>query len=143
MNSEHTLNPTGGVLSRRVIEQPASNLRLLERILSNENIDEAWKRVRANKGAPGIDGITVEEFPDAFRDLWPDIRASILTGEYTPTPVLRVEIPKPDGSHRPLEECGFLVGYGCVTGNSGGTSVPKSATSSSLVHPKDRPYSHH
>ncbi|MBT8763178.1 group II intron reverse transcriptase/maturase [Desulfohalobiaceae bacterium Ax17] len=102
MSSEHTLNPTGGVLSRRVMEEPASNLRLLERILSNENIGEAWKRVRANKGAPGIDGITVEEFPDAFRDLWPDIRASILTGEYTPSPVLRVEIPKPDSSCRPL-----------------------------------------
>jgi len=102
MNSEHTLNPTGGVLSRRVMEEPASNLRLLERILSRENIGKAWKRVRANKGAPGIDGITVEEFPDAFRDLWPDIRASILAGEYTPSPVLRVEIPKPDGSRRPL-----------------------------------------
>jgi RNA-directed DNA polymerase len=102
MSSEHTLNPTGEVLFRRVVEEPPSSLQLLERILSPENISEAWKRVRANKGAPGIDGVTVEEFPDAFRGPWQEICATILAGEYTPSPVLRVEIPKPDGSHRPL-----------------------------------------
>lgn len=102
MSSEHTVNPTGGVLSRRVVEEPSSSLQLLERILSPENIGEAWKRVRANKGAPGIDGVTVEEFPDAFRNLWSEIRARVFAGKYIPSPVLRVEIPKPDGSRRPL-----------------------------------------
>ena len=102
MNSEHTLNPTGGVLNRRYMEEPTSSLNLLECILSNDNIKEAWKQVRTNKGAPGIDGITVEEFPYAFRECWSDIRSSILAGKYKPSPVLRVEIPKPDGNLRPL-----------------------------------------
>ena len=102
MSSEHTMNPTGGVLSRRVMEEPPSQPQLLERILSNENIGKAWKRVRANKGAPGIDGVTVENFPDSFRALWPEIRAALFAGKYNPSPVLRVEIPKPDGSSRPL-----------------------------------------
>ena len=84
------------------MEEPASSLNLLECILSNDNIKEAWKQVRTNKGAPGIDGITVEEFPYAFRECWSDIRSSILAGKYKPSPVLRVEIPKPDGNLRPL-----------------------------------------
>ena len=102
MSSEHTMNPPGGVLSRRVMENPPSNLQLLEHILSPKNVGEAWKRVHANKGAPGIDGITVDEFPGAFRERWVEICATILTGKYNPSPVLRVEIPKPDGSRRPL-----------------------------------------
>jgi RNA-directed DNA polymerase len=84
------------------MEEPTSSLNLLECILSNDNIKEAWKQVRTNKGAPGIDGITVEEFPYAFRECWSDIRSSILAGKYKPSPVLRVEIPKPDGNLRPL-----------------------------------------
>jgi RNA-directed DNA polymerase len=56
----------------------------------------------ANKGAPGVDGITIEEFPDKTRPLWGDIRASLATGSYQPKPVLRVEIPKPTGGTRPL-----------------------------------------
>ncbi|MFH2122094.1 MAG: hypothetical protein ABIJ50_01220 [Pseudomonadota bacterium] len=59
MSSEHTMNPTGGVLSRRVMEEAPSQSQLLERILSNENIGKAWMRVRANKGAPGIDARTL------------------------------------------------------------------------------------
>ena len=102
MGSEHTLNPTGGVLSRRGAEEPASSHQLLEHILSPENIGEAWKRVRANKGAPGIDGVTVDAFPDAFRKRWAEICSTIYAGIYNPSPVLRVEIPKPDGSLRPL-----------------------------------------
>ena len=102
MSSGHTLNPTGGVLFRRGVEEPASTFQLLECILSSENIGEAWKRVRANKGAPGIDGITVDTFPDAFRERWEEICSTIFAGKYSPSPVLRVEIPKPDGSLRPL-----------------------------------------
>ncbi len=58
--------------------------------------------MRANKGAPGIDGVTVELFPDTFRQLWPKIRSDLFEGTYVPSPVLRVEIPKADGSIRPL-----------------------------------------
>ncbi|MBU1543650.1 MAG: hypothetical protein KKE62_12490, partial [Proteobacteria bacterium] len=61
--------------------------RKLERILSAENVRQAWKQVRANKGAPGIDAVTVDEFPDAFRKLWPKIRSDLLEGTYVPSPV--------------------------------------------------------
>ena len=102
MSLVRTVNPNGGVLYRRVVEEPFSNDHLLERILSAENVRRAWKQVRANKGAPGIDGVTVEQFPDTFRELWPKIRSNLFEGTYAPSPVLRVEIPKPDGSKRPL-----------------------------------------
>ncbi|MCG8638953.1 MAG: group II intron reverse transcriptase/maturase [Desulfobacterales bacterium] len=96
------VNPNGGVEYKRVMKEPISNDHLLERILSADNIRQAWKQVKANKGAPGIDGVTVDEFPDAFRELWPKIRTDLFEGTYVPSPVLRTEIPKPDGSKRPL-----------------------------------------
>jgi len=99
---ERMVNPNGGVVYRRVVEEQFSNNQLLERILSTENIGLAWKRVRANKGASGIDGITIDEFPFTFRECWPEIRSAILEGSYIPSPVQRVEIPKQDGSTRPL-----------------------------------------
>lgn len=95
-------NPIGGMPMERVIDQPTPEQHLLEQILSRENMELAWKRVRANKGAPGIDGVTIDEFPDQTRPLWGDIRASLATGSYQPKPVLRVEIPKPTGGTRPL-----------------------------------------
>ena len=58
--------------------------------------------MRANKGASGVDGVTIEQFPDRTRPLWADIRASLATDTYQPKPVLRVEIPKPTGGTRPL-----------------------------------------
>jgi RNA-directed DNA polymerase len=75
---------------------------MMERILAPENLAEAWKRVKANKGAPGIDGMTVEAFPAFCREHWPRIRQAIEDGTYSPAPVRRVFIPKPDGSQRPL-----------------------------------------
>ena len=58
--------------------------------------------MRANRGAAGVDGISTKEFPDTFRSRWHEIRSTILEGRYIPSPVLRVEIPKPDGNLRPL-----------------------------------------
>ena len=55
---------------RRVVEKQFSNDQLPERILSTENVREAWRQVRANKGAPGTDGVTVEDFPLTFRECW-------------------------------------------------------------------------
>lgn len=95
-------NPTGGMPVERVIDRPTPEEHLLERILATENMDLAWKRVRANKGAPGVDGVAIDAFPERFRPLWGDIRASLATGTYQPQPVLRVEIPKPTGGTRPL-----------------------------------------
>lgn len=75
---------------------------MMERILAPENLTEAWKRVKANKGAPGIDGRTVEAFPDFHREHWRRIRQALIEGTYSPAPVRRVFIPKPDGNQRPL-----------------------------------------
>jgi RNA-directed DNA polymerase len=86
----------------RVVESFDPNERLLERILSKDNLEKAWKRVKANHGAPGVDGISIEQFPDHTRPLWAGIRESLLAGTYQPSPVRRVEIPKATGGTRPL-----------------------------------------
>lgn len=96
------MNPYGGVRTGRVVEPFDPNERLLERILSKENLETAWKRVKANHGAPGVDGTTIEQFPDHTRPFWAGIRQSLLTGTYQPWPVKRVEIPKATGGTRPL-----------------------------------------
>ena len=75
---------------------------LLERILSRENLNKAYKRVRANKGAPGIDGMTVEDALPWFRQHRKELLDSIQAGKYKPQPVRRKEIPKPDGGVREL-----------------------------------------
>ena len=75
---------------------------MIEEILEPENLSAAWKRVKRNKGAPGIDGMTVEDFPAFAREHWPRIATAIREGNYRPAPVRRVWIPKPDGTKRPL-----------------------------------------
>lgn len=70
----------------------------IERVVSNYNIQEATKAVIRNKGAPGVDGITTEEIKGMLEKLWPKIKQEILEGKYRPSPVRRVEIPKPDGN---------------------------------------------
>jgi RNA-directed DNA polymerase len=75
---------------------------LLERVVDADNMHLAWKQVRRNKGAPGIDGRTIEETKAFLRTGWPDIRERLLEGTYKPQPVLRVEIPKPGGGVRKL-----------------------------------------
>jgi RNA-directed DNA polymerase len=85
-----------------VMESPDPNEHLLERIFSRENMPKAWKRVKANKGAPGIDGLSIEEFPEFARENWDNIRESLLAGTYQPLAVRRVEIPKATGGTRPL-----------------------------------------
>ena len=75
---------------------------MIEEILEPENLAQAWKRVKANRGAPGIDGMTVEDFPAFAREHWPRIASAIREGNYRPAPVRRVWIPKPDGTERPL-----------------------------------------
>jgi RNA-directed DNA polymerase len=75
---------------------------LLSRVLERGNMQRALKQVRRNKGAPGIDGMTVDDLPDYLRRHWPAIRAQLLSGSYRPRAVRRVEIPKPDGKTRCL-----------------------------------------
>jgi len=61
--SEETSNPSGGVCHRRGPAQPALHDNLMERVLDRANLQRAWKQVKANRGAPGIDGMTVDDFP--------------------------------------------------------------------------------
>lgn len=75
---------------------------LLEKILSKDNMNTAYKRVRANKGVGGVDGVTVEELGDHIKENWDSIRNQIRSREYKPQPVRRVEIPKPNGGVRKL-----------------------------------------
>jgi len=65
-------------------------------------MERAWKNVRSNRGAPGPDGITVDEFPEWFRPRWEELRQQLLEGTYHPGPARRVSIPKPDGGERHL-----------------------------------------
>jgi RNA-directed DNA polymerase len=78
-------------------ENPASTHQLMEEICERENLKQALQQVKANKGSPGIDGMTVEELPDYLEQHWPVIRDQLLNGTYEPKPVRRVEIEKPDG----------------------------------------------
>ena len=75
---------------------------MLERILSNENIERAYKKVYANKGAGGVDGVTTKELAEYMQANWSSIKEQIRTRTYKPQPVLRVEIPKPNGGVRKL-----------------------------------------
>jgi group II intron reverse transcriptase/maturase len=75
---------------------------LLAQVLERANLQRALKQVRRNKGASGIDGMTVDALPEYLRRHWPDIRAQLEAGSYRPQPVRRVDIPKPDGRTRPL-----------------------------------------
>jgi RNA-directed DNA polymerase len=83
-------------------ESPASTNRLMEAVCERENLKEALRRVRANKGSAGVDGMTVGSITDYLKQHWPAIREQLLNGTYEPKPVRRVEIPKPDGGVRKL-----------------------------------------
>jgi len=84
--------------------QPASipPSTLLGCVLECRNLQRALKQVRQNQGAPGIDGMTVDELPAYLRHHWPAIRAQLVAGSYRPQPVRRVVIPKPGGGQRQL-----------------------------------------
>ena len=74
----------------------------MEAVLQPGNLKKALARVRRNRGAPGVDGMTVEELGAHLKDHWPEIRSRLLAGTYAPQPVRRVEIPKASGGVRPL-----------------------------------------
>jgi RNA-directed DNA polymerase len=75
---------------------------LLQAVLTRENLKQAFKRVRANKGAAGVDGLDITQTALHLATAWPVIREQLLSGAYRPSPVRRVMIPKPDGSQREL-----------------------------------------
>src|SRR5712671_6369132 len=89
-------------VAKPISESPASAEQLMEEVCDRENLVRAWKRVRQNKGGPGVDGMTIDDAKDYLREHWPSIRSQLLAGTYQPQPVKRVEIPKPDGGVRKL-----------------------------------------
>ncbi|MFM7219510.1 MAG: group II intron reverse transcriptase/maturase [Nodosilinea sp.] len=95
-NSDPLLNPEGGGGVWRADIEPALD-NLMMRILERDNVQRAWKRVKSNKGAPGSDGMTLEDFPAYAREHWSEIRQSLVDGSYLPCPVRQVVIPKPQG----------------------------------------------
>jgi RNA-directed DNA polymerase len=88
--------------ARNETENPASTNRWMEAVCERENLKAALQRVKANKGSPGVDGMTVGGIKDYLKEHWPAIREQLLNGTYEPKPVRRVEIPKPDGGVRKL-----------------------------------------
>ena len=74
----------------------------MEDVLERENLKYALSQVKANKGGPGIDNMSVDDVTDYLCQHWPEIRSELLSGTYRPQPVKRVEIPKPGGSMRKL-----------------------------------------
>ena len=83
-------------------ERDSAQPELLEKILDRNNQNRAFKRVKANKGAPGVDGMTIDETLQWLREHSHELVNRIHRGRYTPKPVRRVEIPKPDGGVRKL-----------------------------------------
>lgn len=95
--------PTGNDVTQRRDLKPAFSHDLFEQVLQKSNLLAAWKRVRANKGAAGIDGMTIDEFSAwAKSGEWKQVVTELETGRYRPSPVRRVEIDKPDGGTRQL-----------------------------------------
>ena len=90
------------LMAKPAPESPALAEQLMEEVCDRGNLERAWKRVRSNKGSPGVDGMTIDAAKDYLREHWPNIRAQLLEGSYQPQPVKRVEIPKPDGGIRKL-----------------------------------------
>src|ERR1700680_2296569 len=101
-------SPVGGhqgaepLVAKPAPESPALTEQLMEEVCDRENLQSAWKRVRRNKGSPGVDGMTIDDAKDYLREHWPSIRSQLLDGTYQPQPVKRVEIPKPGGGIRKL-----------------------------------------
>jgi RNA-directed DNA polymerase len=93
---------TESFTAKRQTESPAIGEQLMEEVCERENCKQALARVKANKGSPGVDGMTVHGLPGYLQQHWPAIREQLLNGTYEPQPVKRVEIPKPDGGVRQL-----------------------------------------
>ena len=97
-----SMEGTESFAAKRGTESPAIGEQWMEEVCERENCKQALKRVKANKGSPGVDRMTVQQLPEYLKEHWPAIREQLLRGTYKPQPVKRVEIPKPDGGVRKL-----------------------------------------
>jgi len=110
----------------------------MEAVVERGNMQTAWKRVKGNKGAAGVDGMTVEALPAYLREHWPRIKAELLAGRYAPSPVRLVEIPKPGGGLRPLgiptvldrliQQAGYGASCEASSGGNGNALIPVPGT---------------
>lgn len=97
--------PQGGQSCTAAMEKPALDSLsedLMEQIVDPASMERAWRKVKANRGAPGPDGITLKQFPKHFRTIWPELRQQLLDGTYRPQAARRKTIEKPDGGERLL-----------------------------------------
>ena len=106
-NSAEHEGYAGALIDKRIEENNITNADrgvdgLLERIVEAGNLNRAYKRVKRNKGAGGVDGMKVDELLQYLKDNGKEIRESIVDGRYRPQPVRRVEIPKENGKKRKL-----------------------------------------
>jgi RNA-directed DNA polymerase len=98
----NSTTPSGDYLAQRAVLQPALNNNLFNDVLAAHNLKRAWKQVRSNKGAAGVDGLQLDDFIDWSKQHWKQCEAQLNNGSYRPSPVRRVEIDKPDGGKRLL-----------------------------------------
>lgn len=101
-SGEAVKSPVSDEVNRPQNETDSAGQGLLERAFARENLKRAWKRVKANKGVAGVDGLNIEQTAEHLLNQWPVLREQLLTGVYRPSPVRRVVIPKPDGGQREL-----------------------------------------
>jgi RNA-directed DNA polymerase len=99
---EPSMKPTGGEDASGTADNATPQDELLEQVLDSENMRKAWTRVKANKGAAGVDGMSISEATGFIRQNWKAICSTLENGRYKPMPVRRVLIPKPGGGSRPL-----------------------------------------
>jgi RNA-directed DNA polymerase len=103
MTAAKARRPNGGADDCLARNEPTPEATLMQRVLTRENLRRAWDQVRANHGAPGVDGMTVERFPDFVRSPeWAAVRKALEYGTYKPRPVRRLYIPKDGDGERPL-----------------------------------------
>ena len=96
--------PNGRANDCLAADPSSLNASLMAQVLARENLLRAWKQVKANHGAAGVDGMTVEQFPDFVKSPhWATVREQLEAGTYQPQPVRRVYIPKASGGQRPLD----------------------------------------
>jgi len=88
--------------AKACLERPAAGGLSMEAVVERNNLRKALKQVQRNKGAPGVDGMSVNKLASYLKEHWPAIRAQLLEGTYEPQPVRRVEIPKASGGTRAL-----------------------------------------
>jgi len=100
--SSAAVQETEARAAKACLERPAAVGPSMEAIVERENLKKALAQVRRNKGAPGVDGMRVDDLASYLKEYWPTIRAQLLDGTYKPQPVRRVEIPKTSGGTRPL-----------------------------------------